>query len=253
MYGLEGKVALVTGGASGLGRACAQRLRREGATVIVGDIAAAPAEVDGCETIQLDVASQESWIAATLWIVARHKRIDVLLNAAGVAYDGDDILHCTAEIWRKTVSVNLDGTFLGCKLVSPLMKDAGGGSIINIASINGATGDGGIVAEGVAAYGCTKAGVRMLTRSAALDLAARKTNVRCNAILPGYFATPMVLDYLATHPQGDAARQRIHDAHPIGRIGRPEEITGAVAYLASDRSAAVTGAEFVVDGGYLAR
>jgi len=251
MYGLAGKIALVTGGASGLGRACADRFRREGATVIVGDIA--PPSSGGEEYIRLDVASEKSWRAAIAEILARHGRIDVLLNGAGVAFDGDDVLRCAPETWRRTLSVNLDGTFLGCKLVSAVMKDAGGGSIINIASVNGATGDGGFVAEGVAAYASSKAGVRMLSKSAALDLAERRTNVRCNVILPGYFATPMVLNYLAAHPNGTDARDRIHDAHPMGRMGRPEELAGIALYLASDRSVAVTGGEFVVDGGYLAQ
>ncbi|BCG86696.1 dehydrogenase [Mesorhizobium sp. 113-3-9] len=252
MYELGGKIVLVTGGASGLGRACVQRFRQEGATAIAADIAQSAADRSG-SSIHLDVTSEDSWRAAIVEILERFGRIDVLLNGAGIAFDGDDVLNCTAEIWRKTLSVNLDGTFLGCKLVSAAMREGGGGSIINIASVNGATGDGGIVAEGVAAYASSKAAVRMLSKSAALDLAARKTNVRCNVILPGYFATPMVLDYLASHPDGDAARARIIDAHPMGRLGQPEELAGIVMYLASDRSAAVTGGEFVVDGGYLAR
>ncbi len=252
MYELDGKIVLVTGGASGLGRACVHRFRQEGATVIAGDITPPSQDRNG-GAIRLDVTSEDSWRAAIAEILAHHGRIDVLLNGAGVAHDGDDVLNCTAEIWRRTLSVNLDGTFLGCKLVSAAMMEGGGGSIINIASVNGATGDGGIVAEGVAAYASSKAAVRMLTKSAALDLAARRTNVRCNVILPGYFATPMVLDYLASHPDGAAARARIHDAHPVGRMGRPEELPGIVMYLASNRSAAVTGGEFVVDGGYLAR
>ena len=252
MCGLEGRIALVTGGASGLGRACAERFQRECAKVVVGDITALPDDCS-CEYVLLDVTSEASWRTAIGTILARHGRIDILLNGAGVACDGDDVLHCTPEIWRKTLAVNLDGTFLGCKLVSAVMKDHGGGSIINIASINGVTGDGGFVAEGVAAYASSKAGVRMLTKSAALDLAARGTNVRCNAILPGYFATPMVLDYIAAHPDGADALARINEVHPLGRMGRPEELTGLATYLASARSAAVTGGEFVVDGGYLAR
>ncbi|MBL8584717.1 MAG: SDR family oxidoreductase [Rhizobiaceae bacterium] len=252
MQPLRNKIALVTGGASGLGLACVKRFAHEGAKAIIGDIAPPPAGLDA-EYVRLDVTSEESWHAALAEIVDRHGRIDVLLNGAGVALDGDDVFGCTQETWRRTIAVNLDGTFLGCKLVSEIMAANGGGSIINIASINGVVGDGGIVAEGVAAYSASKGAVRLLTRSAALDLAARATNVRCNAILPGYFATPMVLDYLAAHPHPGQARSRIETAHPLGRMGLPHELTGMVMYLASSRSAAVTGAEFVVDGGYTAR
>ncbi len=251
MSGLSGKVALVTGAASGLGRATALRFHEEGATVFAAD--QRPFDDPPCTTVEMDVRRQEDWQRVLDMIVAQAGRIDVLVNAAGIALDGDTVATCTPDMWKDTMEVNLDGTFIGCKLASRVMAEAGGGSIINVASINGATGDGGIVAEGVAAYGASKAAVRMLTRSAARFLAEQNTGVRCNVISPGYFATPMVLDYLDAHEDGAGARARIEEAQPLGRLGRPEEFAGVALFLASDRASAVTGSEYVVDGGYLAR
>lgn len=251
MNELDSKVALVTGAASGLGRAAAQRFIDEGATVFAADLV----EIEGlfCETLRLDVRQEAEWQRVLDLIVEKTGRLDVLVNAAGIACDGDAVSTCTPEIWAQTFEVNLDGTFLGCKLASQVMAKTGCGSIINVSSINGATGDGGIVADGVAAYGASKAAVRMLTRSSARFLAEQNTGVRCNAILPAYFATPMVLDYFATHADPEGTEERIVAAHPMGRLGRPEEFAGVALFLASDRASAITGSDYVVDGGYLAR
>lgn len=251
MSRLAGKVALVTGAASGLGYATARRFVAEGAQVFAADIQ--PIEGLTCRTVTMDVTLDEEWQRVLALILLEAGAIDVLVNAAGVALDGDAVETCTPEIWRRTMQVNLDGTFLGCKLASEVMAEAGRGSIVNVASINGATGDGGIVAEGVAAYGASKAAVRMLTRSAARFLAETGTGIRCNAILPGYFATPMVLDYFDGHADSEGARARVEGAQPIGRLGHPDEFAGVALFLASDASGAVTGSEYVVDGGYLAR
>lgn len=251
MSALSGKVALVTGAASGLGRATAKRFREEGATVFAAD--RRPIDDLPSYSVEMDVRQEEDWQRVLDMIVGQAGRIDVLVNAAGIALDRDTVAACTPEMWKETMEVNLDGTFIGCKLASKVMAETGGGSIINVASINGATGDGGIVAEGVAAYGASKAAVRMLTRSAARFLAEQNTGVRCNVISPGYFATPMVLDYFDAHEDGAGARARIEAAQPLGRLGRPEEFASVALFLASDRASAVTGSEYVVDGGYLAR
>jgi len=245
---LSGKVAFVTGGSSGLGAACAARFIAEGASVVVADIADRATTLAGTGALRhrhLDVADEAGWEAALDEAVGAFGRIDVLVNAAGISSDGDDLERCTPEIWGRTIAVNLDGVFLGCKHGVRRMRTSGGGSIINFASILAKVGDGGSVA-----YTASKGGVRLLTRSTALYCAGRGLNIRCNAVCPGHFETPMLTRYFAGQPAG--TRENLIAAQPARRLGRPEELTGLLVYLASDESRSCTGADFVVDGGFIA-
>ncbi|HEV7252707.1 MAG TPA: SDR family oxidoreductase [Mesorhizobium sp.] len=240
---LSGKVAIVTGAASGIGAAIAARFRQEGAVVVGADIACAPS----AEFRRIDVSVEEDWVSLIEDVLGAHGRIDVLVNAAGVSLAGDTLEACSPETLRRTISVNLDGTFLGCRHVIAPMRRQGSGSIVNIGSILGRVADGAAVA-----YVASKGGVGMLTKSAALHLARTARGVRCNQISPGYVATPMVENWLADLPDGQARGRELVAAHPLGRLGRPDEIAAAALFLASDESRAVTGADFLIDGGYTA-
>ena len=245
---LKDKVAFVTGGASGLGAACAARFVCEGATVVVADIAV-PAQTQGNSGAphyrHLDVTDEAAWQAALGETARTFGRLDILVNAAGISLDKDDLEHCTPEIWRKTIAVNLDGVFLGCKHGVRSMKASGGGSIINFASILAKVGDGSSIA-----YTASKGGVRLLTCSTALYCARNGLGIRCNAVCPGYFETPMLTGYFSAQPA--ATRRNLIAAQPSGRLGQPEELTGLLVYLASDESRSCTGADFVIDGGFTA-
>jgi 3(or 17)beta-hydroxysteroid dehydrogenase len=251
MRRLDGKVAIVTGGSSGIGQACAERFAQEGANVVVADIRAPrkQASGDGCELthFQLDVTDEAAWCELMSFVNSRWGRLDVLINAAGISIDGDTVEACTPEAWRRTLEVNLDGTFLGCKHAVRTMKLLGGGAIINIASVLGIVADGEAVA-----YTASKGGVRMLTKSTALYCANSGYDIRCNAICPGYIDTPMLRAHLAARPAPESEEARLAAAHPIGRLGRAPEIASVALYLVSADASLVTGAEFLVDGGYTA-
>ena len=239
MRRLDGKVAIITGGSSGIGEACAERFSEEGAHVVVADIREPrrQASEESCELtyFQLDVTDEAAWLEMMSIVSGRWGRLDVLINAAGVSIDGD------------TVEVNLDGTFLGCKHAVRTMKLFGGGAITNIASVLGIVADGEAVA-----YTASKGGVRMLTKSTALYCAKSGYDIRCNAICPGYIDTPMLRAHLASRPAPEKEEALLAAAHPIGRLGRAPEIASIALYLASADASLVTGAEFIVDGGYTA-
>ena len=245
---LNGKIAFVTGGASGLGAACAARFVAEGANVVIADIAEQGRSLSGNGALRrrhLDVTDEAAWEAALDEAIKTFGRIDVLVNAAGISADGDDLEHCTPEAWERTIAVNLDGVFLGCKHGVRRMKATGGGSIINFASILAKVGDGASIA-----YTASKGGVRLLTKSTAVYCARRKLPVRCNAVCPGYFETPMLTTYFAAQPP--STRENLIAAQPSRRLGQPPELTGLLVYLASDESISCTGADFVIDGGFIA-
>lgn len=256
MARVKNKVALVTGAGLGLGRACAMMLASEGAKVMVTDLkeeegrAVADAIVEaGGEAMFMrhDVASEVDWDAAIAAVFHRFGRLDILVNNAGVAL-GADVEATTLEQWRALMAVNLDGVFIGTQRAIAAMKQSGGGSIINLSSIEGLIGD-----SGLAAYNASKGGVRIFTKSAALHCAKSGYKIRVNSVHPGYIWTPMVQHFLAAQPDAVAARAYIEGLHPVGHLGEPDDIAYGVLYLASDESKFVTGAELVIDGGYTAQ
>lgn len=248
---LAGRVAVVTGAGSGIGRACACRFASEGARVVVNDIepdAAARvakeiAEAGGeASPFAGDVARRADVDGLIQCALARYGRLDVLVNNAAAPLGGL-IEHVSDEDWRRVQSVTLDGTFYGVRAAIAAMAARGGGSIINIAS--GAALGGEV---GLGAYAAAKAAVVNLTRTAAVENAAR--NVRINAICPGPIETPPLLGYVQSLPGGRAAFER---QIPQKRLGRPEEMASVALFLASDESSYVTGAVIAADGGVSAR
>lgn len=248
---VDGKVALITGGASGLGAESARRLAREGAKVVITDLATDAGETLAEEIggtalfLTQDVTDEARWGEVVDATLERFGKIDVLVNSAGIGEGGQSILEATLEVWRRTIAINLEGTFLGVKAVAPSMAAAGRGSIINISSILGKVG-----LAGASAYCASKGGVLMLTKSVALELAP--LGVRVNSVHPGFIETPMVLNAFRNSENENEMRDTIVSRHAMGRLGIPREIADAILFLASDESSFMTGAEMVVDGGYTA-
>lgn len=252
---VAGKVALVTGAGLGLGRASSILLAAEGAKLVVSDIdeglagnTAAKIVKAGGEALALrhDVSKPEDWTAVMAAIERRFGRLEVLVNNAGIAI-ARNIEDTSLAEWRRTMAVNLDGVFLGCQAGIRLMKQSGGGSIINLSSIDGIIGE----AE-LAAYCASKGGVRTLTKAVAVHCAEKRYGIRCNSIHPGYIWTPQTENYLRDLGTLDQEKAKALSRHPIGFLGEPNDIAYMVLYLASDESKFVTGSEMVVDGGYLA-
>ena len=253
---LDNKVALVTGAASGIGAESARRMAREGAAVVLTDLAAdaghalAQSIIDagGRALFQThDVTSVEDWVRVVDATMEAFGRLDVLVNNAGIALTGLDLMTHTLEGWHQTLAVNLDGVFLGLRYGGPAIAAGNrGGSVINISSIMGK-----VAAPGAAAYCASKGGVLMLSKAAALEWAP--LGIRVNSIHPGYIETPLVHTILRNVENGNERRQMLVDRHPIGRLGEPREIADAVVFLACDESSFMTGSELVVDGGYLAQ
>jgi len=253
---LEGKIALITGAASGIGLATTEMFASQGAAVILSDINAAAGEAAAArlreagavvDFVSLDVTSEKSWIAAIGAARRLHGRLDILVNNAGVG-TGGSIEEATLEEWRHTHAVNADGPFLGCKHGIVLMKESGdGGSIVNVSSVAGIIG-----APQLAAYCASKGSVRLLTKSVALHCARKGYGIRCNSVHPSYTDTPMVDGMVDQHHSPDRYRAALEGASPVGRLGHPDDIAGAILYLASDDAKFTTGAELVVDGGLTA-
>jgi 3(or 17)beta-hydroxysteroid dehydrogenase len=256
MKRVEGKVALVTGGAMGIGAATCLLLAKEGARVAVTDIATEAGEAvarsineAGGEArfYQHEVSSQEEWTRVFEQLATDFGQLDILVNNAGIGIPGT-VESTTLEQWHKTLDVNLDSVFLGTQQGIALMKQSGGGSIINLSSIEG------IVGEPItAAYGATKGGVRIFTKSAALHCAEQGYGIRVNSVHPGYILTPMVENVAKSLPDAEAALQNLIARHPIGHLGEADDVAYGILYLASDESKFVTGSELVIDGGYTAK
>jgi NAD(P)-dependent dehydrogenase (short-subunit alcohol dehydrogenase family) len=248
---LDGKVALISGGARGQGATEARLFAREGAKVVFGDILDAEGqqvEADiraaGGEAtyVHLDVTREESWRAAVATAEQRYGTLHVLVNNAGILIT-KSIEETTEDDWEQTLAVNLKGVFLGTKHAIPAMRRAGGGSIINISSIDGLVGS----PYSPPSYGATKGGVRLFTKATAIQHAT--DNIRCNSVHPGPIVTPMIAQQLEDPARVEMRLRRI----PLGRIGTVDDVAYGVLYLASDESSYVTGSELVIDGGVTAQ
>jgi NAD(P)-dependent dehydrogenase (short-subunit alcohol dehydrogenase family) len=255
---VAGKVALVTGGASGIGAAVAELLAREGASVAVTDIdelggpeIVAGIRKAGGEAIFLpqDVTSEARWIEVVAEVEKRYGRLDILVSNAGIGIAVPSITDMTLEDWRRQNAINLDGVFLSVKHCLPAMRRTGGGSIIMMSSLAGLRG-----APGLSAYSASKGGVRLFAKSIAMECASAGDGIRVNSVHPGIIDTPI----WGKIPTGAAGRgqnapidpeERAKLAAPLGRAGHASEIASGVLYLASDASSYVTGTELVIDGG----
>jgi NAD(P)-dependent dehydrogenase (short-subunit alcohol dehydrogenase family) len=246
------KVVLVTGGGSGIGRATARLLAREGATVIVSDIS----KMGGEETVQQigaasssamarfeehDTSKETDWKRVVEGIMAREGKLNGLANNAGISGPFPATFETeTVEQWQKILAVNVQGVFLGCKYAVPAMRQSGGGSIVNTSSLAALVGT-----PDLSAYGASKGAVRQFTKTVAIDCARKGYKVRCNSVHPGVIMTPMGEAVLPD----ERKRERMRKSIPIGEFGAPEDIAYGILYLISDESRFVTGTELVIDGG----
>jgi len=243
---LDGKIAFVTGAGSGLGKATALHLAREGAKVVATDLDPATAtetaqEIGEGKALGLahDVTDPKAWGAAIEATKAEFGGLHVLVNNAGISIHGN-IESTPYDEFKRLMDIDLNSVFLGCQTAIPLMAESGGGSIVNISSIAGIMGN-----PNTLAYGTAKAGVRYLTKSVALDCANKQNGIRCNSIHPTFIRTPLIDQFLAD----DGWLGRIEGSIPLGRICEPEDVTHAIVFLASDESLMMTGSEVVIDGG----
>lgn len=250
---LQGKVAIITGAASGLGKSISLLFAAEGAHVVATDIDAAAREtvlselrrIDArAQFMRQDVSLESGWQEVMAFTLKQCGRLDVLVNCAGV-FCADSIETLTLEKWRWVMSVNLDGVFLGTKYAAEAMRKSGGGSIVNISSVGGLVGT-----VNSSAYNASKGGVRLLTKAAAMEFshAGHGYNIRVNSVHPGVIQTPMTAPMF----QNPAEEQAMRSWTPIGRFGQPRDVAYGVLYLASDEAAFLTGSELVIDGGWSA-
>jgi NAD(P)-dependent dehydrogenase (short-subunit alcohol dehydrogenase family) len=255
MRGLAGRVAVVTGGGSGLGAACAARLAAEGCPVAVLDLRAHAAEkvaaaivADGGRAVAIacDVSGDDSVAAAVERCVDELGAPRVLVNSAGIAPTEGGVTSCPPERWDQVMAVNVRGTYLTARHALPPMIDAGGGAVVNLSSVFGFRG-----LPGECAYAASKAAIVNLTRQMSLDQAGH--DVRVNCVCPSDCDTPMIDGLVARDADPVAAKARLAEAIPLGRLGRAEEVASAVAFLASDEASFITGVALPVDGGFLAR
>ena len=243
---VEGKIALITGGASGVGRATVELMVKEGAQVVFTDLNVEAGEAlatslgDKAVFVRQDAASAADWDAVAAMLRERFGHLDILVNNAGILLKGS-IEDATLEEWQRLMRVNADSVFLGCKLGVALMKDSGGGSIINMSSIAGIAAK-----DDYAAYGASKAAISGLTRAVAAHCRRAKYRIRCNSIHPDGIMTPMTA---GSYPKGiDASRITI-DGDPMNRACLPTDVAAAILFLADDASRAVNGIELRVDSG----
>jgi NAD(P)-dependent dehydrogenase (short-subunit alcohol dehydrogenase family) len=246
----EGKVAFVTGAASGIGLACAQRFAAEGAAVAGLDLAESPdwksvlEAAPGASFHVADVRDEQAQGAAVAAAQEAHGPIDILVTAAGVA-GGGPVHLIDPEEWQRVQDVNLKGTFLSARVVLPSMLERRVGNIVTVASIEGLAGF-----EGGTTYNASKGGVVQLTRCMAMDYG--RMGIRVNCICPGFIDTPLFRSVIGSGDFPEKYRERIREQHKLGRFGRPEEIAGAASFLASDDASFVTGVALPVDGGFTA-
>ena len=259
---VEGKVALVTGGASGIGAGCAARLAEEGAMVVISDLQDAKGEElvvaigkagGKARYLHHDTTDEDAWVSVIADIEKTEGRLDILVNNAGIAIGSPSITMMSLADWRKQQAVNVEGVFLGCKHGLPLMRKAGnGGSIVNMSSVAGLKGSAFL-----AAYCATKGAVRLFTKAIAMECATAKDGVRVNSVHPGIIETPIWIAIAGMGQPGANSPPDLDamstEAVPLGVKGLPSDIANGVLWLASDESRYVTGAELVIDGGLSVR
>jgi NAD(P)-dependent dehydrogenase (short-subunit alcohol dehydrogenase family) len=250
MMRLEGKVALITGAAHGMGAEEARLFAREGARVAIADIReddarkveAEIAEAGGeSMVVMLDVSQEDQWEQSVAAVVAKFGKLDILVNNAGISGSGERDATST-DAWDRLMNINAKGVFLGMKYAIPEMEKAGGGAIVNISSISGFVGQEGIHPG----YNASKGAVRLVTKAAAVQHA--KIGIRVNSVHPG-----MLPPMLTSFQRGDPNRDAMNAAVPMGREGEPIEVANAVLFLASDEASYITGTELIVDGGFTAK
>jgi len=256
MKRLEDKVALVTGGAMGIGRETCLALAREGAEVVVTDVdldalrdtlQALEGARGQAQGLALDVSDREQVREVCAEVEQAHGRLDILVNNAGIAGPDEPTHEIDADAWQQLMDVNVLGVFLCTKAAIPLLRRAGGGSIVNLSSIYGIVGAGDLPA-----YHASKGAVRLMTKNDAVTYA--REGIRVNSVHPGFIWTPLVEKLAGSHPDGaDAFRAELDARHPVGHVGEPADIAAGIVYLVSDEAKFVVGSELVIDGGYTAR
>lgn len=253
---LSGKIALITGGASGLGLAIAEKFLSEGATVILtdinGDRVVDEASRLGGDTVGLahDVSKEDDWQAIAAVVMERFGGLHILINNAGICVPAN-VEAVTLEEWRQTHAVNLDGVFLGCKYLLPVMadttqRDGSSGSILNVSSISAM-----IASANTASYNSSKAAVCHLTKSVALHCAREGYVITCNSVHPTFIETPLLDSFVGGKDRAAVLGKMVRQI-PLGRLGKPADVAWAAVYLCSDEASFVTGAELLVDGGVAA-
>ena len=247
---LENKVALISGGARGMGAVEAKMFVQEGAKGVIGDVLdedgkQTEAEINEaggeCVFVHLDVTDETAWQDAVAAAVDRFGKLDILVNNAGIARI-NNVEDTTSDEWDLVMDINAKGVFLGTKAAIPEIRKAGGGSIVNISSIAGLTGGR------TSSYAASKGAVRLLTKSSAIQYAGE--GIRCNSVHPGVIETPMTTPMMLNTQEG---RDLNASRHPLGRVGQPEDIAYGVLFLASDESSFMTGSELIIDGGLTAQ
>ena len=242
---LQGRIALVTGGCGGIGRAICQRFHAEGAVVYAADVASFDFPEPNIHVLHQDVSAESDAKAVMAQVEKDHNRLDILVNTAGIEME-KTIEDTTLEEWNHSFSVNVNGTFLTSKYALPLMRKAGAGSIINFGSY-----DGFIAATSLAVYCATKGAVHALPRAMACDYGPE--GIRVNAVCPGYVDTPMLQSFFGESGDIESLKQAVRDVHPLRSYGQPEDIANLVNWLAGDEARYASGQLWVIDGGLSAQ